>query len=263
MHGARPRPACVPPGIGQVPCRTAKASVPSSRWLWASWIPRRGGRTKDPGGRRAAQCYGRTSRRGDGRTVALISATAAMPGVPGGPGPGRPRSLPAGLRHTAGWRHPHRGLRQPQEYVHDQVPRQQLLAGPRPARDGSPMAGEVAGSVHRVQPALADGVREGSRRARSVLWPEDPRDGRGDDRPLRPRLTPRRISTAAVITMTPAASNQTVARHSRRLARHAHSSSAKYRHAVSPRRADHRRALIPPRRHGCPVPGHADDRSCR
>ena len=46
------------------------------------------------------------------------------------------------------------------------------------------MAGDVAGSVHRVQPALADGVREGSRRARSVSWPEDPGGGRGDDRPL-------------------------------------------------------------------------------
>jgi hypothetical protein len=52
------------------------------------------------------------------------------------------------------------------------------------------MAGDVAGSVHRVQPALAGGVREGSggRQGRSVSWPEDPRGGRGDDRPVGARL---------------------------------------------------------------------------
>jgi hypothetical protein len=50
------------------------------------------------------------------------------------------------------------------------------------------MVGDVTGSVHRVQPALADGVHEGSRRARSLSWPDDPRDAQGNERPLGARL---------------------------------------------------------------------------
>lgn len=62
---------------GALPHREGLSSVIAM--VAASWIPRHGGRAKIPAGRPAAQCYGKTSRRGDRRAVALISATAATP----------------------------------------------------------------------------------------------------------------------------------------------------------------------------------------
>jgi hypothetical protein len=114
---------------------------------------------RQEGERRSAK--GTTSWRGDGRAVALNfrdGRHAAGPAGPGRAGHDR-RGQDCGTPRACATPIADRGnLRKTSTIKYPTA----VARCPRPARNGSPMAGEVAGSVHRVQPPLPGGVREGA-----------------------------------------------------------------------------------------------------
>jgi hypothetical protein len=220
-----------------------------------SRIPRRGGQAKIPAGRRAPRSYGKTSRQGDGRAAALISATPATPAGPAGPAGQVTIAADRPAAHRGSATPPTRTAATSGIRARSGTRTAAARCPGRPAMDrGWPTT--LPGACTGLSQHSPTGVPEGSRRARSVPWPEDPRGGRGNDSPLGARLAPAAGQHPADH-HDAAASKQSVTCHSRRLARQATRSQRNTGTPSVRRRAHHRRALIPPRRHGTLASGHA------